>query len=217
MNNNKNKSSKISPESIDQTPILSFWDRWSIVDIGHRIARSRTQLKFDGPNRVTIGRKPKIWLFESSFLIIGIIMLVSGLYFLLRIEEHYDEAAAIYMSIPLSMLFIVDGIRFSTKKFPTFDKKLGWVWLGKADATSILELQEVKKQRLNRIVAIQMIKAEKLAEAESWQSQWLYELNIVFDDLQRMNIQSHTEINVMTQNGKKLSEFLEVPFYQGML
>ena len=173
------------------------------------------QLKQLNNKRIEVIPSIASQIFTHIFLVVGAGCIAVWLY------SFYDKTLALdqgmYILPIVGGAFCVASILMAknTTRTKYFDKSLGYFWIGKKGPREQFNLSENPDfLLLNKIYAIQIIKEKVRNDKQNFIS---YELNLVCKDLSRLNVMDHAIIDQMRIEAKTLSEFLDVPLWDGSL
>ncbi len=151
-------------------------------------------------------------IFLNIFSLIGIGLMSLGIYFVYEEKNFSDPKIILFvMGLAFSIATFLMRRILLTKK--VFDKISGYFWKGSRDVRAVYNVQEDSNYRhLNEIKAIQIISEIVYTDKTRYVS---YELNLVFKDTTRINIADNIKIKAIREHASKLSDFLDVPVWDG--
>lgn len=98
----------------------------------------------------------------------------------------------------------------------TFDKELGYFFIGKKNVLNNIDRENINYCLLNHIHAIQIIK-EHCTTKESKSNRTVeydsYEINLVLKDGNRINVIDHSDLNSINEDVKIIQRYLNVPIW----
>jgi hypothetical protein len=151
--------------------------------------------------------------------IVAVIFMLIGIGAILRATLTETATLLFYGMIGLGVIFILYGITMilSYRQARVFDMNIGYFWKGKRKPEKSQELSD-NQCKLNKIHAIQLIKERVSKSAGSSGSSYFfsYEINLVLNDGQRLNVVDHGTLSRIRKDAKKLAEFLDVPLWDGI-
>jgi hypothetical protein len=118
----------------------------------------------------------------------------------------------------LLLLFIVGALvfLFYRRRRPVFDKNYGYYWNGKPrkEGAMVDPSQFSSAVRLSEIKALQIIPEFVVQHSsKSTHTFYSYELNLVLESAQRVNVTDHGNLPAMQEDAHLLSQFLSVPVW----
>ncbi len=148
------------------------------------------------------------------FLIIGAGAIAYFLYVLYENNGLLPNQGLITLLI-VGSIFCLGALLMSKgilrKKY--FDKTEGYFCIGNKTSREVYNPNENKNfTELLKIHALQIIKEKVNRDNNNFYS---YELNLVCKNLSRVNITDHSRINTLREEAQMLSEFLDVPLWDG--
>jgi len=148
---------------------------------------------------------PNQILFRPNFgfnMTVLILILMGGGGAIYLLNQRNDLAI-----IPI-LIFLGATIAIYTNLAPkVFDKQIGYYWTTWNSPTRAVQGKSVE---LNRICAVQII-FEKVGPSAGHEDVPIYQLNLVLEDLSRINVVAHGNVPKIEEEAKQVSSFLEVP------
>lgn len=161
--------------------------------------------------RASFGAK----LFFLAFLLIGLGVTIGFSYKLISQDTITFSLDTIFPLL-VGLIFAVAGgslYYFGTKPI-VFDKNSGHFWKGRIDPNVAFNKDSVKVwTRLEQIHALQLI-SEYCSGSKS--SYYSYELNLVLNDGERINVVDHGKLNKIQDDANRVSGFLEKPVWNAI-
>ena len=163
--------------------------------------------------RATVGAK----LFSMVFLLVGLGILIGFSFNLISKGEIIFSFDTIFPML-FGLIFAGVGVLmlFVFTKRVVFDKTIGRFYKGrKSPAEMVQQFDPASKNKaveLGRIHALQLI-AEYCSGQKS--SYYSYELNLVLEDGERVNVVDHGNLKKIQEDAKTLSNFLGKPVWDG--
>ncbi|MBI9060850.1 MAG: hypothetical protein JEZ14_02600 [Marinilabiliaceae bacterium] len=173
------------------------------------------QVKAYGYNRIEIVPTIEVKL-------LGLLYIVADLAFVfwLLYSKHPDfQFMDDYKSGIFTLVFIASaimGIVLYVKFFKrqNFDKQSGYYWVGKKGPRQTYDFKEDERFiELRTIHAIQLVKHLVKSDGSTFYS---YELNLVLNNLKRVNVMNHGKLNKLREDAEALSKFLNVPVWDAI-
>ena len=154
-------------------------------------------------------------IFYAIFLLAGLGMIIGISYYHFFQETLSFNAGTI---IPLAMGIVFSAIGGLLLYFGTlpvvFDKMRGCFWKGFQPPNEMIDKTALKHySEFSRIYALQII--SELCRCRNG-SYYSYELNLVLNDGQRINITDHGNLQKLREDAKTLSEFLGKPLWDAI-
>lgn len=161
--------------------------------------------------RASFGAK----LFYLVFLLVGLGVMIAFSYSNLSSGEFVLNAA-LFMPVLIGLIFSgVGGAMFYFGTAPiVFDKRKGYFWKGRKVPDEVFDKSSIKHfTKLERVHAIQLISEYCRGNKSSYYS---YELNLVLEDGQRINVVDHGNENRLREDAGNLSDFLGKPVWNAI-
>jgi hypothetical protein len=154
----------------------------------------------------------------AFFLIFAIIGMAVSVGFTLLRAVRDNASIGPEMIIPgvVGLVFAAIGIGGIIKSISpiVFDRTNGYFWKGRKNPTEEFDLTTRKAcVQLGRIHALQIISEYCRGNKNSYYS---YELNLVLDDAERINVVDHGNLNKLRDDAQALAEFLGVPVWDAV-
>ncbi len=148
--------------------------------------------------KATTGYKLFVLLFSIFGLGISSIILIEGV--------------PIFVGL-IGLVFFSIGINLSNSALTpiVFDKSVGYFWKGRKNPRSVVNMDDIKTvAKLDDVYGIQVIK-EYVKSTDSkgnGHSYYSYEINLVLNSGERLNVVDYGNANSILQDASKLSKFL---------
>ncbi len=170
-----------------------------------------SELKKINSTRLEVHKSKGGFLFSALFAVIGLFAMIFGTYVII---QDYGLSFTILAPILFGGIFAAAGIGMFVFPRPRiFDRRYGWFWAGNKSLAREQDFMRLKKSaRLSEIAAIQII-SEYLSGSESG-SYTSWEINLVSEDGQRLNVMDHGNKESIVADAQKLAEFLGVPVWE---
>ena len=151
--------------------------------------------------------KPSIGgiLFASIFTLIGFAFVCTGIYKLFN--TNFDSEYLFFMLF--GALFLAAGLFLSYQflRPRVFDKRANYYYKG---FRKNFKRKKINVIPFNKIIAIQLIGETISSDNGSYKS---FELNLVLDDISRLNVIDHGNLKKLIDDAEVLSAFLDVPIW----
>jgi len=169
------------------------------------------QLKQINSSRLEVHKSKGGFLFAGLFASIGLGTMFIVTYIMLKEDGLSFE---ILFPILFGGIFATAGIAMLLFPRPRiFDRRYGWFWAGNKTLAREQDFMKLKKSaRLSEIAAIQIIDEYVSSSKNGSYSSW--EINLVSDDGQRLNVMDHGNKDSIVADAYKLGEFLGVPVWE---
>lgn len=202
-------SSEFIPDSIkddiakitDWTPLLSGGTNTSDY-IFNPVSSRRVEFKAG----------TKMYIISSIFVLIGIGAVI---------KFSFEPSGSImyYGGIGLGIMFILTGSSkmLGYRKSRVFDLENGYFWR-EQKSPNTNEGTTSNQCRIKDIHAIQLIQEEiqKSAGSNGNSSYYSFEMNLVLENAERVNVVDHGSLSRIRKDTDKLSEFLHVPVWDAI-
>ena len=132
--------------------------------------------------------------------------------FLIEVVEN----PTIVLPMLVPVIFIVAGVAmlFYFSRPVVFDKSVGFFWKGFRQPSTVYSRNKRKKAvRIEEIRGLQIVK--ELVHAKN--SYTSYELNLVLNNSERINVTDHGNLQKTRKDARKLAEFLNVSMWDTTL
>lgn len=161
--------------------------------------------------RATFGAK----FFYGIFLVVGIVMLVALLPLVGSTAAGQSPSPMILLGV-IGLLFVTIGaamMKAGTQPI-VFDKARGFFWKGRIAPDEVFDRSRIKEHaELSRVHALQLISEYCHGNKHAYTS---YELNIVLEDGERINVVDHGSFRKLAEEAQKLADFLEKPLWNAV-
>ena len=157
---------------------------------------------------MTLGAKA----FASVFLGMGIGISVFLVY---QMWQEHGGQPSLQMLLPLLVGGVFAGVGVfllrSLSRPRVFDRNLGLYWSTRKPPENLESVSRYKEWvYLQEIHALQILREYVRGDKSSYYS---YELNLVMDDGQRLNVVDHGSLHKLREDADELSRFLGVPLW----
>lgn len=152
-------------------------------------------------------------VFALIFAIPGLIALFVGIPYAIMTGEYFP----VVFILLWGLVFSAAGIyMLKTRRGFTFDKTKSVYYSGKEYRPEGAQDRE-KQGKLDDVYAIQLISERVRSRSKSSSSSYSsYELNLVFEDGERVNVMDHGKREDIEADAKILANFLDVPIWQAV-
>ena len=151
-------------------------------------------------------------IFYAIFLLTGLGIII-GMFYSNFSKGTFSFNANTIIPLGAGAIFAAIGglmLYFGTMPM-VFDKMRGCFWKGRQPPGEMIDKTALKHySEFNRIYALQIVSEFCRGKNSSYYS---YELNLVLDDGQRINIADHGNLQKLREDAKTLSEFLGKPLW----
>jgi len=151
-------------------------------------------------------------IFYLAFLLIGIVVII-GVSYQLTTKETISFSVDTVLPFVIGGVFTVAGgflYYFGTQPI-VFDKHSGHFWKGRADPNLAFNKDSIKTwTQLEHIRVLQLICEYCSGNKSSYYS---YELNLVLNDGERINVVDHGNLKKIRDDANTLSDFLAKPLW----
>jgi len=169
------------------------------------------KLNFVNSMRVEVLKSTGGKLFGGLFILMG-----TGIPAFISYTMYQEGKTGWELLIPVLVGAIFSIIGIALLFFPkprVFDKRLGWFWAGSKSLQREQQFMQLKKSaRLAEIAALQIIPERITGRKSGSYTSW--EINLVSEDAQRLNVLDHGDRNSIIEDAQKLGEFLDVPVWE---
>lgn len=159
-------------------------------------------------------------MFNLIFAIVGLGVMLFGLnqYFSSTIANSENEVKDLLFLLVFGLIFLAVGAipLFNKSKLLIFDKDAGYCWTGNKQPRDIIRAEDKAKLiKLERIKGIQILK-EYISSSGNSSSYYSYEINLILDGNERINVMDHGRLGAIREDANLLSEYLGVPVFDGV-
>lgn len=208
-NNTGNSTSEIDPADFGDE--IALETSWAPLKKGGT-SSTDYKLRRVNPSRIEFQAKFRMYIVAVIFMLMG-----AGVILKATLTETTD--LMFYGMIGLGVVFILYGVMmvFSYRQARVFDIDIGYFWRDKRKPEKSLGISEDQCE-LNKIHAVQIIQERVRKSAGSSGSSYFfsYEINLVLDDGQRLNVVDHGTLSRIRKDAKELAEFLNVPLWDAI-
>jgi hypothetical protein len=206
---NKLKNMNRDANSFDPSkfydPIAMQTD-WTPVKAGGSSFQSHKLVVTDSNRvefRATIGAKA----FYLIFLFAGIVVFLGFVAARLSAGNFaFDIGTIIPLLVGLVFAFIGGSMLYFGTAPVVFDKPKGYFWKGRKSPDEVIDISSIKNfTELSKIHALQLISEYCRTNKNSFYS---YELNLVLENADRINVVDHGNKNNLMEDAQSLSRFL---------
>lgn len=165
------------------------------------------------PNRVEFRASWGVLIFCMLFFAAGVAM--TTLYIIMKVDpSKMTGAGDITMLLIVGVVFTLvgGGMFYHFNKPVVFDRAAGYFFKGKKDPRQIMGPQDLKGfTELSDIHALQILSEYCSGNKSSYYS---YELNLILNGGQRVNVIDHGNLKRVKEDAAKLAQFLGVPVWE---
>jgi len=187
---------------------------WTPVKSGGANFRTQKLVKVS-PYRIEFRASVEAKFFYSGFLLLGLGAII-GFSCSNFSGGTFSFNPKTIMPLVMGAVFCAIGglmLYFGTMPM-VFDKMRGCFWKGRQPPGEMIDKTALKHySEFSRIYALQII--SELCQGKS--NYYSYELNLVLDDGQRINIADHGNLQKLREDAKTLSEFLGKPLWDATI
>ena len=171
------------------------------------------QLKQINSTRFEVHKSTGGYLFSGVFALVGLFSMIFGSYVIIQ-----DHGLSFSILAPILFGGVFAAVGIGMMIFPRtriFDRRYGWFWAGSKALAREQDFMKLKKSaRLSEIAAIQIINEHVSSSKGGSYRSW--EINLVSDNGQRLNVMDHGNKDSIVADAQKLGEFLGVPVWDNM-
>lgn len=170
-------------------------------------------MKETSPDRIEFRATWKAKFFYSVFLFAGLGVIGAGVN---EVATKEFEGGMLILFLVGAVFAMVGGLLlyFGTRRI-VFDLQSGYYYRGSKSPQQVVNPDEIKTMvRLDRIHAIQLI--SERCSGNKGKRYYSYELNLVLDDAERMNVVDHGDPHRLRQDAAKLAALLGVPVWDAI-
>lgn len=224
----KNKLEHLQQEALKQQeaiknqfddPIAKNTNWFPLKRGGSNFQTQKLTVKPNGQIKVDI-TKGNI-AFTMLFVIIGvgaILVAFNGLLQIIPMDMEPLNFGQFIMLLIFGGLFLLPGILvFRPRNRYTFDKSQNYCWRGSKSPREVIDINTDDFIELERIKGLQII-SERIRSSSSSggsnRSYNSYELNLILDNGDRINVMDHGKQSAIRADAKKLSEYLNIPVFE---
>jgi len=191
-------------EKVDWTPLKKDGSRF------------RTQqVEAIGYNRVEVVPTIEVKLLGMLYIVadsVFVFWLLYSEYLDFQLIDDYKSGIITLIFIASAIMGIVLYVKFFKRQ--NFDKQSGYYWVGKKGPRQTYDFKEDERFiELRTIHAIQLVKHLVKSGESTFYS---YELNLVLNNLKRVNVMNHGKLNKLREDAEALSKFLNVPVWDAI-
>ena len=161
--------------------------------------------------KATLGSK----LFSCVFLLVGVAVLTGFTVSMLSPNaDSLDSGMIVFLLLGCVFAGIGGGMLYFGTSPVVFDKRRGCFWKGRRDPSQLLNKKSIKHYaELDNIHALQLISEYCRSNKNSYYS---FELNLVLNDGNRINVIDHGNKEKIRQDAGILSVFLGKPVWDAI-
>jgi hypothetical protein len=151
----------------------------------------------------------------SFVMLLGIFLTLEALQADIR-NDGDDNLSGIISMIPFGLIFFLVGFipLYYSRKL-NFDKSSGICYFGKTHPKDVFRNRKsIKYFRMDEIKGLQIL-AEYVQSSED--NYYSYELNLILDNFERINVMDHGNLNTLREDAQMLSKYLDVPVFDATL
>ncbi|MDX1629765.1 MAG: hypothetical protein R3345_13755 [Fulvivirga sp.] len=185
---------------------------WTPIKPGGSNFKSQ-ELKLTPQNQLKVVKSKAGKAFYLIFAVVGLGVMIAAFNTSTGTE---DDTLRLLMMVGFGAIFFLVGTvpLFKAGKLYIFDKSAGYCWTGKTHPRDIVRAEEMDKMiKLDRIKGLQIL-SERISGSKG-RSYRSYELNLILDDHERVNVMDHGNYSSIQKDAKTLSDYLEVPVFDG--
>lgn len=206
-------ANNFDPSRLDDP--VAVQTEWTPAKGGGASFRTHNAVKVD-PNRLEFRSSVAARVFSMIFFLMGVGIL-AGFSYVNITQGTLSLNIDTLFPILFGLLFAVIGgclFYFATKPV-VFDKRRGSYWKGRKTPDAAHHMNPVKNfARIEDIHALQLIAERVRGDKRSYTS---YELNLVLNDGNRINVVDHGDNNKLREDARTLSRFLDKPVWDATL
>ncbi|MCW8878575.1 MAG: hypothetical protein OQK04_06420 [Kangiellaceae bacterium] len=188
--------------------------RWaSLSDGGSKVGAHK--LVEVNPTRMEFKPSKDALVFTSFFVSLSFIVMIASVYYSSTDEASGTVLQTIFPILIGIVLAITSIFTYRSYRTPIiFDKVEGFYWKDRKESTSFVDkTSRTNRVKLNDIHALQLL-YEYVQGSESWYER--YELNLVLNHGERVNVVDHEYEHQLKSDAKRLSRFLEIPVWDAI-
>jgi len=174
----------------------------------------RSQKLASAHNQIRVVKTARALILPVGFGLAGIALILAALNDYLQLAPTGTEplSTSQFLSLLLigAFLLLPAAVFLRPKNKLTFDKSSGNCWRGRKPASGSFE--DSDQFRLQRIKGLQML-AKRVSGSHGDRTYSSYELNLILDNHDRINVMDHGDVDALRADAEKLSEFLDVPLF----
>ena len=190
---------------------LAMKTGWHPLVGGGANFRTRKLIQMN-PSRIEFQTTLGMKLFIAAFGIPGLIFLLVAILTLKGGPDISFNLIFGFMALIFTGASI--GMYFAFLKPIVFDEREGYFWKGWKSPRNVMNVAELKRYiKLSDIAAIQIL-PEHVSSSES--SYTSYEVNLVSEDANRLNVIDHGNYNSIITDAEILADFLNVPIWDAV-
>jgi hypothetical protein len=193
---------------------LALQTNWTPAKGGGSSFRTHKLIEVN-PNRLEFRASVGALLFYLIFLLVGVGVSFGITYSKLS-SGRFSWNMETIMPLLLGLVFasIGGGMFFFGTTPIVFDKREGYFWKGRKDPAELFDKTSLKNlAKLDEIHALQLIAEYCRGNKSSFYS---YELNLVLQDGQRINVVDHGNPAKLQEDAATLSAFLKKPIWDAI-
>ena len=157
------------------------------------------------PQQAVFSATWKAWAFTSIFLFLGAVVGIGGT--IAYQAGQFDASAMVGLALFSGIFMLAGALTQYWMCAPrTFDRRLGIFWKGRRVPPHIGRPREGDQHvTLDMIYALQILREYCSSDGGGFYS---YELNLVLQDGERVNVVDHGKVEIIRRDAKQLAEFL---------
>lgn len=193
---------------------LAMKTQWTPLVPGGASFRTRKLVISKMGNKANFKTTIGALLFGGIFFIVGLGVLIFGI---IRFVSNGVAGESFFLT-GFGLIFGAVGagmLCWFTRPI-VFDQDMGFFWKGRVSRDKLMYSVESLKNcvSLKKIHALQIISEFCKGDKSSYYS---YELNLVLDDGERLNVVDHGDLKALRADAEILSEYLQLPVWDGVL
>src|SRR5688572_25220550 len=206
----KLKQLTVEPVPFDPTGLddeIAMKTSWSPAKGGGANFQTHRLIEID-MHRTEFRAAPGLVLFAGVFMLIGL-----GAMTIMVLANQEASAAALIVPVVVGLVFagVGGGLLYFGLAPIVFDKRRGEYWKGRTAPYEAANRQGMKHYaQLEGIRALQIVSERCQSKNSSYYS---YELNLVLEDGNRLNVIDHGNLERLRADAEKLSAFLGKPVW----
>lgn len=176
------------------------------------------RFKMVQPNLAAMRCSPFDRLLPSLTMLVGLGILAKGIIVSTTSNHFQSESAELLILFLIGALFVFLGIQLlrSTLSPIHFDLDRGVFWRGpKPPAISSGGTQNLAYSNIDQIYAIQVLPKAGFVNDQTTKYSQIYETNLIMPDGSRSNVVDCGSYKALTDDARKLGEFLNKPVWIG--
>jgi len=174
----------------------------------------RSQKLAPAHNQIKVVKTARALILPVGFALVGIALILAALNDYVQLAPTGTEPLSTSQFLILLLMgafFLVPAAVFLRPKNKfTFDKSSGDCWRGRKPASGPFENSD--RFRLERIKGLQILE-KQVSGSHGDKTFTSYELNLILDDHDRINVMDHGDADALRADAERLSQFLGIPLF----